>query len=135
MMNIDTTQLIVNVNPNPNVVVNNAGICAGDAATLIASGAASYNWLSLGSTNDSVTVSPLVTTSYTVIGTLGSCMDTATAVVSMLAPPTVTVNNATICAGTNATLTGNGAANYTWLPMGVNGNSISVSPAVTTTYT
>ena len=129
------TFVIVNIIPQPIVTVNSPSICSGDAATLVAQGATTYNWISLVSTNDSITVQPLVSTSYTVIGFTNTCSDTAIAVVSMVAPPVVTVNNATTCSGVAATLIANGSANFTWMPGGLIGNSVSVSPSINTTYT
>ncbi|MEI8291499.1 MAG: MBG domain-containing protein, partial [Verrucomicrobiota bacterium] len=53
-------------------------------------------------------------------------------------PPTVSVNSATICAGNSATLTATNNASsptYFWSPGGGTTQSITVSPASTTTYT
>ena len=49
-------------------------------------------------------------------------------------PPTVTVNNPTICSGTSATLTASGATTYVW-NTGATTNSIVVNPATNTSYT
>jgi uncharacterized repeat protein (TIGR03803 family) len=51
-----------------------------------------------------------------------------------LAPPTISVNSATICAGSTATLTASGAATYVW-NTGATNASITATPSVTTTYT
>ncbi len=52
---------------------------------------------------------------------------------------TVTVNAATICTGSSATLTASGDSSYTWFPAtGLNtttGATVVASPSVTTTYT
>ncbi|HEX7412654.1 MAG TPA: PKD domain-containing protein, partial [Bacteroidia bacterium] len=52
---------------------------------------------------------------------------------------TVTVNSATICAGTSATLTASGTSSYTWTPtasLNTNtGASVIASPTITTIYT
>ncbi len=129
------TIVVVNIIPQPIVTVNSASVCSGDAAILVAQGATTYNWISLASTNDSVTVQPIVSTSYTVIGYTSTCSDTAIAIVSMVTPPVVSVNNATTCSGIAATLIANGASTYTWMPGNLNGTSVSVSPNTTTTYT
>ena len=47
----------------------------------------------------------------------------------------VTVNDATICPGDNATLTASGATDYVWSPGGQTGPTITVSPSSTTVYT
>ncbi len=46
-----------------------------------------------------------------------------------------TVTNATICAGTNTSITGTGATTYTWEPGSLSGTTVTVSPAATTIYT
>jgi hypothetical protein len=48
--------------------------------------------------------------------------------------PTITVNNANVCAGTNATLTASGASTYSWSTSATTA-SIVPSPTVTTSYT
>lgn len=130
----DTT-VTVNVISHPIIIVNNPIVCAGDSALIIAQGATTYNWLPILLTGDAVMVQPLVTTSYTVIGFANSCTDTTVAIVSVLSSPVLSVNSDTICSGAQALLFANGASNYTWLPGGMAGNSIFVSPLTNTTYT
>ena len=56
---------------------SHALICAGETATLTANGANTYAW-NTGASTSSITVSPSVTTSYTVTGTsLAGCVNTA----------------------------------------------------------
>ena len=50
-------------------------ICEGESAQLCASGANSYLW-STGATSQCITVSPMITTNYSVTGTSGDCTDT-----------------------------------------------------------
>jgi hypothetical protein len=59
----------VSVNPSPTVTIasNQTLICVGGAAILTASGALTYTW-SNSSNNNSIVVSPTVTTVYTVTG-------------------------------------------------------------------
>jgi gliding motility-associated-like protein len=61
-----------------------------------------------------------------------------TAKVMVIASPTMTVNQATICAGKQTTLTVSGAANYTWTPItglsALYGSSVSAAPFATTVY-
>lgn len=74
--------------------------------------------------------------SFTVIGTSGTCADTAYYTVSVNALPSVslTTSSKTVCAGQSATLTGSGALNYVWSTTEIN-PSIVVNPTVSTTYT
>lgn len=96
------------------------GVCAGQSATLTASGAAAYAW-STGSGASSITVSPTATTTYTVMGSdARGCFDTLSAVVLVGSMPTATftVTPATLCVSQNGTVTYTGtssnAAVYTW---------------------
>ena len=110
----------VTVNPNPTITINSPTICAGDPATLTASGANSYNWSGgLGSGNP-VTASPATTTTYTVTGTTAlGCVNTASTVVTVNPIPT---SNFTmppqICIGANVNVyymgSGSSGATYTW---------------------
>ena len=72
--------------------------------------------------------------SVTLVATNAAGSNSITHVVTVNASPTLTVNAATICNGTSATLSVNGASTYTWNTTAT-GASISVSPILTTTYT
>jgi hypothetical protein len=62
----------VTVNPIPTVIVNNATICAGQSATLNATGATNYLW-SNGTTGASISINPTANTTYAVTGTSLGC--------------------------------------------------------------
>ncbi len=111
------------------------GACAGGTANITASGASSYTWNPGGLTGASVIVTVTTTTTYTVTGANGTCMGSAVKVVTISPNPTVTVNNATICAGSSATLVASGATTYTWNPGAITGNAIAVTPTSSITYT
>jgi gliding motility-associated-like protein len=131
-----TAVATVTVNPLPNVTVNSQAICAGQSAILTAAGASTYSW-STGSTANPLTVSPVLTTSYTVTGTSATCTGTAVATVTVNPVPSVTVNSQTICSGSSTTLTatpGLTGGTYAWAPGGFTTQTISVSPASTTSY-
>jgi gliding motility-associated-like protein len=125
----------VTVNSTPTIAVNSASICSGQTATLIATGANTYTWSN--SVNGSTqTVSPVLTTTYSVLGTdINGCVSVsaATSTVGVSATPTITINSASICAGQTATLTATGATNVTWNTTETTA-SIFTSPAFTTTY-
>lgn len=61
-----------------------------------------------------------------------------TAKVTVISSPTISVNQATICAGKQTVLIASGAANYTWTPItglnAVSGTSVSAAPFATTVY-
>ncbi|MES2131672.1 MAG: glycine-rich protein [Bacteroidota bacterium] len=129
----------VSVTAAPVVTLPTSTIVCGSGSVILTAGgnASSYSW-NTGATTASISVSPTVTTNYTVAGT-GSC-GTASAVttVSLGTLPTVTaMSSATIICSNNAvvlTASGNGGASYTW-NTGATTTSISVSPSVTTVYT
>lgn len=58
----------VNTLPTINATTSNTIICTGETVTLTANGASSYTWSPIG-TGSSISVSPNVTTTYTVTGT------------------------------------------------------------------
>ncbi|MDP3557765.1 MAG: S8 family serine peptidase [Bacteroidota bacterium] len=124
------------VTPNPTVSVSNQSICAGGTATITASGATTYSW-STGFTGNPLIVSPVINTTYTVIGTTTGCTNTKTVSVTIGASLSVLINTnpSTKCATGSATLTASGASNYTWTPGGSNAVSIVVNQPTTTNYT
>ncbi|MES2514198.1 MAG: M43 family zinc metalloprotease [Bacteroidota bacterium] len=124
----------ITVSANPTVAVGNATVCAGNPASITASGAATYSW-NTGATTASISVTPTITTTYTVTGTnAAGCTNIKTSTVNVNAAPTVSVSNATICRGASTNITASGAASYSW-NTGATTASISVSPTVTTNYT
>jgi gliding motility-associated-like protein len=104
--------------------------------TLIASGGTSYAW-STGSTANGTLVTPMTTTTYTVIISNGSCTDTVThTIVVNLIPQAWISGSASVCPGDPVTLTANGgssSATYLW-STGETTQSVTVNPLVTTTY-
>jgi gliding motility-associated-like protein len=102
----------ITINPLPTPTVNNATVCAGNPATLTATGGSSYLW-STGAATTSITTGTAGI--YTVTASdINSCSATASGTITVNALPTPTVNNATVCAGTNATLTATGGTGYQW---------------------
>lgn len=137
-LNTQTVGLTVNPAPSVSVSASAPSICVGGSAVLTASGAGFYNWSPGGLGGLSVTVSPLATTVYTVVGTNGfGCTGTNTIqiVVVPLPNPTLTANPSTICIGSSGTLSAIGAASYTWNPGPLTGPTVVVSPTATTIYT
>lgn len=128
-----TTQVMVSAFPL--VTVNSATLCSGNTATLNAGGANSYTW-STGISASSVMVSPVVTTTYTVLGSLAGCagISTASATVNVLPSPALSISGASVtCGGSAVSQTVSGALSYTW-NSGSSSDVIVVSPLVTTVY-
>lgn len=121
----------VTVNPSPTIsVTGNMLICPGQTATLTASGATTYTW-NTGTVSSILTDSPLVTTNYSVTGSLGLCTGTATTAVTVATLSTS--GNTVICTGESVTLSASGAVGYFW-NTGATSASITVNPAATTIY-
>ncbi len=112
-----------------------AAICVGSSTTLTASGGVTYTWNNGLGLGNNFSVSPAVTTTYTVIGTnAAGCTGTDAITVTVNPLPTVNAGtDQTICVGATVTLSGSGAATYTW-NNGVT-NGVAFTPAATTTYT
>jgi len=122
------TPITVTVEAFPVISVNSGTICRGSSFTITPSGAATYT-IQGGST----VVSPTITTSYSVTGTSSfGCLaaSNATAVVTVVANPTVSVNSGSICAGKSFTMSPSGATSYTF-----QGGSAVVTPTATSSYT
>jgi hypothetical protein len=131
-----TASATVTVNPLPEVTITSDetdnAICYGEDIVLTADGGESYSWNG-GSTDASITVSPLVTTTYSVTATNSfGCTNTAsiTVTVNPLPDYTVTPTSQVICFGQSATFTASGSYNFLWSPGGETTNSITVSPEV-----
>lgn len=126
------------VNPIPVVTAssNNSVICSGQQVQLSAVGATSYTWMPGSLVGQTVNVTPIASQDYTVTGAdANGCSGIATTSITVNNTATLSVTNATVCAGQTATLTANGATTYTWLPSGVTGSSFTDNPAATTVYT
>ncbi len=120
---VNTDQVVVTVNPLPNVSAgNNVTICNGSSTLLGATGASSYVWTpgtGLSCTNcPSPAASPTTTTTYTVTGTdANGCVNTDQVKVTVNPLPSVNAgNDVSICIGDSTQLQAIGAANYTWTP-------------------
>ncbi len=133
-----TIALVVNANPTLVTSASPTLICSGNSSTLTATGALNYTWNPGALPGGTVTVSPAVTTVYTVTGVnAAGCSTTATRQVSVNITPTLNpISTPTsICVGGSATLSTSGAASYTWNPGALPGGTVTVSPAATTVYT
>ncbi len=140
----NSNTIIIIVNPPPEVAVSNdVTVCGSDSvwivATPISGWGGTYEWTPGGYITDSVLVSPSVTTTYSVVYTVGSCSsDPEQVTITISGNPEVTVNDPVICFGDSVLLTAVGSepgGNYTWSPTNQNTTSIWVSPSQTTEYT
>jgi len=137
--NTATIQVVVNPIPVVNVTPNASNICYGNNVVLTATGTNSYSWsppTGLSCTAcPNPTASPLVTTTYKVVGTsLAGCADSANVTVTV-APqiPAAITGIDTICSGTSTTLTASGGGTYLW-STGSTNTAITISPLSNCTY-
>lgn len=141
-----TTTETITISEPPVLTLNissatGTNICSGSTASLTANSGGGSGWITYtwtgGSNNFSITVSPSVTTTYTVdILDGNNCALSETISISVSNSPTVTaMSNASIlCSGQTASLTAGGASSYVWSNSST-GAVIAVSPTVTTIYT
>jgi hypothetical protein len=116
-------------------------ICAGGSSTLIATGATTYAWTSsppyafADSTLASQTVSPAGNTTFTVLGTTGTCSQTLSTTVTVNpAPVAVAAPIPNFCGCMSVSLNGTGSTpgmNYQWSSAG--GNPITSPASLVTT--
>jgi len=137
----DTASVAVTVVITPTITVASVGgdsLCSGNSKVLSASGATSYVW-STSQTSSSISVSPTINTTYTVVGYNGACPDSLEVTVDLYAPFQVGITNDTLCSGRTANITAmasGGSAPYTYLwsnGLGTNASaSIVVTPGAST---
>ncbi|PBQ31679.1 hypothetical protein CNR22_07825 [Sphingobacteriaceae bacterium] len=131
---------VQNVLPTPTLFISSSDttICGGSTVTISANGANSYTWLPGGTQGPNITVSPVVTTIYTVTGSNSSgctSSETWTIFLGTTQPLLASVTPTILCPGTTCTLSASGANTYTWLPLNSTGASVTDNPAASTTYT
>jgi hypothetical protein len=130
------TQSIAVIQSSVNVNVSNTLICQGSSATLSVIGANTYTWSTTNQTQ-SIIVSPLITTTYSVTGTAtANCSYQAARTISVLVSPSLntSITQTTVCKGTKLTLTASGAATYTW-STGAQFNSVLYTAQSNTLFT
>lgn len=118
--------VFVSVNTTPTVTVTPSSpltICTGQSKELKATGATNYSWspaLGLSSTTSAtVTANPETTTTYTIIGSNGSCADTVEVLITVVPSPVVGLtNDLSITWGNSSPLlvTGGETYSYSWSP-------------------
>ncbi|WP_037326043.1 Ig-like domain-containing protein [Runella zeae] len=126
--------------PVPTVSASPTSIQAGETSILTASGCDGEVTWSNGMVGASIVVNPSETTSYTATCKVGNCTSSASVPVKVTVgncvAPQITASSAVICEGSSVTLSASGCegGNIQW-SNGSTGNSITVNPIGTTTYT
>jgi len=87
-----STIVVVDPLPTAGATASPTNVCPGGSSLLTASGGSTYLWSNNLGTSNQVTVSPTVTTTYTVTATNGSgCIDVAHTVVTIIPLPSDTI--------------------------------------------
>lgn len=133
-----TLQVTVST-PAPLTISGPAGACSGESISLaVTNGTGPFTW-STGAVGTPVTVTPAVTTTYTVSAGAGSCNTPGSITITVAPSPNVSVPNAVLCDGDTVQLTATGADTYVWSPAtglsATTGSTVDAYPTVTTTYT
>jgi hypothetical protein len=138
------TTVTIYCQPTVGGSVSNPTVCSANTVTFSGSGASTYSWIAANANNptNGVGYFASVSQNYTVIGmSAQGCTNAAFVSHSVIPTPTQAplASSWQVCLGSSATLTANGAQNYTWVPVGnfagSNMASVAVMPTVTTTYT
>jgi len=133
--NSDSIEVVVNALPVV-AIAGDSVICAGDTASLTASGGSDYVWDS-GQLVAAIQVTPTVATTYSVMVTdTNQCENSDSFAVAVNTLPMVSIANSgldTICGGDSLDLTASGAASYVWNTSAMTA-TISISPAASFTY-
>lgn len=115
-------------------IVGDTVICKGETTTLTSTGIGTYLW-NTGSTDVSINVNPIITTSYYVKVTVtGGFQDSAFVNVNVNPTPVVSITgDVIICAGESTSLTASGGGTYLWNTGSTNA-VIMETPTITTNY-
>ncbi len=139
------TAILANtVAPTLTLTASSPSLCAGSAGTLTASGAPTYSW-NFGPTTASVTGTPSVTTSYSVVGTgTNGCVSTKTISITVYSLSAnagvdvfVSTGSLVTLGGSPSASAGSGSYSYSWTPStAYSPSSTNANPSITanTTY-
>ena len=127
------------VNPLPTVNISGTPtLCNLGSTTLTANGASTYTW-SNASIGQTVFLSPIANSNYTVTATnSNNCVNTATYALTVIALPTIsaTAVSSVICLNGTTSISGNGANTYTInSALGTFTSGAIITPSITNTYT
>ena len=130
---IETVSVVVEPSPLP-IVVGDLNLCLGESTTLTASGGSNYLW-STGATTSVLTVTPTVSTIYSVTVSSGGCVASTSVTVNVANIPIALIEGMMeICIGNSTTLTASEGTSYLW-STGATTANIVVSPSITSSYT
>jgi len=113
---VNTVSLATNPNPTLTVSSTHFSLCAGESATLTATGGISYTWTP-GGTGPSIVVSPIIPTAYNVVGvnSFGCYANTNIPVIAYAGPNmNIAASSTLVCTGGSVSLNASGANTYSW---------------------
>ena len=136
-----TSSIIVNARPTVAIISSSSSICAGNSVSLNITASISpvqnisYIWNN-GALSPTLLLSPTLTNVYSATATAANgCQSTGSVSVIVYDPEFTVSGPSLFCPGSTATLTATGSADsYTWSGS-VSGNTLAISPTVTSTYT
>lgn len=130
---LDYVDVVVFPIPTVAVTPTTANVCDGDTVMLVATGGNTYLW-STGETNDTIYVSPNVTTTYSVTAIDNGCASVPTTMTVNVAPGPVGIVSGTdfVCPGEMGVINIVGGNGWVW-NTGATTNSITVGPITTDT--
>jgi len=129
--------ITVNSAPNLTITATSTDICVGESVVLTANSNGNTFLWSNGLTTSSITVSPLTTSTYSVVVTgISGCSSTGNITIMVYPLPTISITTSAseICAGESVVLTANSNGNTFLWSNGLTTSSITVSPLTTSTY-
>ncbi|MFT7611555.1 MAG: gliding motility-associated-like protein [Parvicellaceae bacterium] len=135
----NTVSVIITVLPPPTAsITGDTLVCQGSPILLVASGGGSYLW-NTGATTTFITDSPVTTTSYSVVASVGTCSDTAQYTVNVTPTPAADAgSDVTIIIGQTVDLFASGGSTITWLAdptlSCTNCDDPTAAPTSSTTY-
>ena len=135
---IDTLAIIINENPVVDALVDEGAVCIGETVILSGEGADAYSWDPEIVDGVPFTPETLGTTIYTVSGVdeMTGCEGADSVIITVYELPDVlaSADDTEVCVGDLVTLSGEGAATYSW-DLGVTDGVAFEPPLGTTTYT
>ncbi|HEV8081007.1 MAG TPA: T9SS type A sorting domain-containing protein [Chitinophagaceae bacterium] len=131
--NSQYTSVFVYSVPTLAVNASPSTICYGNSTYLTVSGSSTYTW-SNGSNSTAFSITPTVSTVYTVSSFNSPCVVSKTIAVTVTTNTSIAITNTNICIGNSATLYASGINSYSW-STGSNNPSITITPTATTAYT
>jgi len=128
-----TIQIVVQ-QPTINSSASKTLLCAGESATLSATGGQSYLWNN-NQTGSTIVVTPTSTSNYVVTSTDSQGCSTSKTITLMVDPAVVnvTASKTIVCSGEPVVLGASGATTYSW-SNSATGPIVLISPQATTLY-